>query len=153
MFRQTLLNAFGFSLILVISGLMGEGTRNALPIPRVTQITQAIHEDPFGVPHLVVCDSEDVVPVLYTVMLKRGYPLKQHIRTTGIDLKLSLNWVSPASSEPGLIYTATLDNSTLAVVLKDCGVHLVECHRTSRLADTVKSLIPAQDLGRSLLWV
>lgn len=153
MFRQTLLIAFGFSLILVIPVLMGERTCSIPSIPEVAQILQANHEDPFGVPHLVACDPRDVAPALYAVMLKRGYPLKQHIRTTGTDLSLSLNWVSPESSEFGLIYTATLDNSTLAVVLKDRGVKLVECHGKSRVAGTVESLIPAQDIGRSLLWL
>lgn len=69
------------------------------------------------------------------MILKHGYPLEQHMETIGVNLSSSIAWSGHAFEGPrvegsrvALHYSATLDNATLAVVLKDVGVKLVECN-------------------------
>ncbi|KAI7773508.1 hypothetical protein LA080_010551 [Diaporthe eres] len=128
MCRRTLLVLFGVSFILIMTDVHGRPMRSALPIPMLTQTTQDIHKDPFQAPHLEACDSENVIPGKYTVILKHGYPLEQHKETIGANLSSSIAWVARAIAHIPLHYSATLDNATLAVVLEDVGVNWVECN-------------------------
>ncbi|KAG6355161.1 hypothetical protein INS49_004242 [Diaporthe citri] len=145
MFRQTLL---AVSFILIITDLLGRPTRRAPLIPRVTMMTRAIYGDPFQSPRLIGCDSEDVIPGEYMVILKGGYPLEQHMEGIGTDLSSSIDWVSSASPSLGTSYSATFDNATLTAVLKDAGVRLVECNREMRF-EPLEPAIPVQELRRS----
>lgn len=135
MFRQTLLIYVGVSLILAISVLISERTRSTHPLSWVTQLIRFSQKDPFKGPHLKACHSEDVIPGEYTVILKHGYSLEQHMETIGTDLSSSIDWFSVAfeQSRLGSLYTANLDNATLAIVLRDPGVKLVECNRNIKM--------------------
>lgn len=57
------------------------------------------------------------------------------METIGTDLSSSIDWFSVASEQSrlGSLYTATLDNATLAIVLRDPGVKLVECNRNIKM--------------------
>lgn len=135
MCRQTFVVLFGVSFILIITDLLGRPTRRPSPMLEHTASTQVIHEDPFQAPYLTGCNSENVIPGKYWVMLKHGYPLEQHMETIGTETSSSIHSVSPASENSclGVLYGATLDNATLIAVLNDFGVKLVECDRSIRI--------------------
>lgn len=148
MFRQALLVAFGVTIVLIVTDLLGRPTRRAPYIPKLIQSIRAIREDPFQAPRLVGCDSDDVIPGEYMVILKGGYPLEQHTATIGADLSSSIDWVSSAFPHLGVSYSATFDDATLAAVLKDVGVKLVECNRKLTF-EPLEPAVSVQDLRRS----
>lgn len=82
------------------------------------------------------------------VILKGGYPLEQHMESIGNDLSSSIDWVSSVFPSLGISYSATFDNATLAAVLKDVGVKLVDCNRKMEFGP-LEPAIPVQELRRS----
>lgn len=107
-----------------------------------------MYEDPFQAPRLVGCDSEDVIPGEYMVILKSGYPLEQHMEAIGTDISSSIGRVNSALPRLGILYEATFDNATLAVILKDSGVKLVECNCKLR-SGPLERAIPVEEVRRS----
>lgn len=135
MCRQTFVVVFCVSFILIITDLLGRPTRRPPPRLDLTQSTRAIHEDPFKPPYLTGCNSENVIPGKFWVILKHGYSLEQHTETIGTNTSSSIYSVTPAfeKSRLGVLYGATLNNATLAAVLNDFGVKLVECDRSIKI--------------------
>lgn len=120
MLRKAIFIAFNISFLLFVPALSSitacEGESICLPTP-------------YEVP-LLGCDSEDVIPGEYMVVLNAGYSLEQHKRTVGIDLSTSIYSADPyGSSRHGGGYSARFSNGTLAAVRSDGGVMLVECNR------------------------
>lgn len=74
------------------------------------------------------------------------------METIGINTSSSIYSVSPAfeKSRLGVLYGATMDNVTLAAVLNDFGVKLVECDRSIKveLADFKRGFGSFSVVGR-----
>lgn len=133
---QTVFTIFSVSLVLMITESVGILGCSGLFASVYAEKSPETYEDPFQAPRLLGCDSEDVIPGKYMVLLKHGYSLEQHMDTIGRGLNSSVDWVADATSSFGDgYYVATFDKATLAAVLEDFGVNIVECDAYIKFLD------------------
>ena len=85
---------------------------------------------PYRAP-LLNCNQRGVIPDPYIVLLKPGHSLERHKQVVGqqVNLLPDIFSVSESGRTQPIVYGANLDDVSLAAVLSDPGVGLVERNR------------------------
>lgn len=147
MIRNILIVAFGVSSILPTSAVSEPMPHGADLTSPAAPTTPASTNTPYEAP-LQECDSGNVIPGSYLVVLNLEYSLEQHERTIGIDLSTVIDWKdSEGAFDAGGVYSATINNSTLTAVRKDEGVVVVYCNERVILMDPLDSESPTPVQG------